>query len=180
MLWLKLIHVNKRCPQCKSNTPSGWKNFSCRRIVVSYMQCENRCETFSGGTTLICLADSFGDHFTISVTSKWARWHPESSASRLFTKPFIQAQIKQNIKAPRQWPLCGEFATQMASNYENFSIWWRHHDFNDIKWATLCLKALTIQAVNKEKPTAQNFWAYDRNSPATDRFPPRWPVMGKF
>ena len=22
---------------------------------------------------------------------------------------FIQAQIKENIKAPRQWPFCGEF-----------------------------------------------------------------------
>ena len=29
----------------------------------------------------------------------------------------IRAQIKVNIKAPRQ----------MASNAENVSIWWRHH-----------------------------------------------------
>ena len=28
---------------------------------------------------------------------------------RLFTQPFIQTQIKENIKAPRHWPLCGEF-----------------------------------------------------------------------
>ena len=28
--------------------------------------------------------------------------------ARLFTQPFIQAQIKENIKAPRHWPLCGE------------------------------------------------------------------------
>ena len=27
----------------------------------------------------------------------------------VFTEPFIQAQIKENIKAPRHWPLCGEF-----------------------------------------------------------------------
>ena len=33
----------------------------------------------------------------------------KSLASRLFTQPFIQAQIKENIKAPRHWPLCGEF-----------------------------------------------------------------------
>ena len=33
----------------------------------------------------------------------------KSPASRLFTQPFIQAQIKENIKAPRHWPLCGEF-----------------------------------------------------------------------
>ena len=28
---------------------------------------------------------------------------------RLFTQPFIQTQIKENIKAPRNWPLCGDF-----------------------------------------------------------------------
>ena len=28
---------------------------------------------------------------------------------RLFIEPFIQAQIKENIKAPRHWPLCGKF-----------------------------------------------------------------------
>ena len=27
----------------------------------------------------------------------------------IFAEPFIQAQIKGNIKAPRHWPLCGEF-----------------------------------------------------------------------
>ena len=38
----------------------------------------------------------------------------------------------KNIKAPRHWPLCGEFTgefpAQMASNAENVSIWWRHHE----------------------------------------------------
>ena len=29
--------------------------------------------------------------------------------SLTFTQPFIQAQIKENIKAPRHWRLCGEF-----------------------------------------------------------------------
>ena len=27
----------------------------------------------------------------------------------LFIQPFVQAQIKENIKAPRYWPLWGEF-----------------------------------------------------------------------
>ena len=27
----------------------------------------------------------------------------------IVTQPFIQAQIKENIKDPRHWPLCGEF-----------------------------------------------------------------------
>ena len=60
-------------------------------------------------------------------------WHLKSPASRLFTQPFIQTQIKENIKALCHW-LCagnssgtGEFPARMASNAENVSIWWRHH-----------------------------------------------------
>ena len=51
----------------------------------------------------------------------------------LNTQSFIQAWMKENIKAPRHWPLCGEFTgtgefpAQRASNAEIFSIWWRHH-----------------------------------------------------
>ena len=42
--------------------------------------------------------------------------------------------MKENIKAPRHWPLCGEvtgtgeFPAQRASYAENASIWWRHHE----------------------------------------------------
>ena len=50
-----------------------------------------------------------GLKYTTRVTSQWARWRPKSAASRLFTQQFIQAQIKENIKAPRHWPLRGEF-----------------------------------------------------------------------
>ena len=32
-----------------------------------------------------------------------------TSLEPLFTRPFILAHIKENIKAPRHWPLCGEF-----------------------------------------------------------------------
>ena len=39
----------------------------------------------------------------------WALWRFKSPASRLFAQPFIQAQIKENIKAPHHWPLWGEF-----------------------------------------------------------------------
>ena len=36
-------------------------------------------------------------------------WRLKSPASPLFTQPFIRAHIKRNTKAPRHWPLCGEF-----------------------------------------------------------------------
>ena len=66
-------------------------------------------------------------------TLQWARLRLKSQASRLFTQPLIQAQSKENIKAPRHWPLYGEFTgtgefpALRASNTENVSIWWRHH-----------------------------------------------------
>ena len=41
---------------------------------------------------------------------------------RLFTQPFVRAQLNENIKAPRHWSLSGEFPTQRASATENVSI----------------------------------------------------------
>ena len=67
----------------------------------------------------------------ITGTSYWARLCLKSSASRLFIQSFIQTQIKENIKAPRYWPMLGEFTgefpAQRASNAKNYFIWWRHH-----------------------------------------------------
>ena len=46
----------------------------------------------------------------------------------------FKAQIKENTKAPRHWPLYGEctgdgeFPTQRAGNAENVSISWCHHE----------------------------------------------------
>ena len=65
---------------------------------------------------------------TIIMMSQWARWRRKSPASRLFTQLFIQAQVNENIKAPRNWPLSeeftvtGEFPAQRVSNAENVSI----------------------------------------------------------
>ena len=51
-----------------------------------------------------------------------------SQITRLVTQPFIQAQIKENIKASRHSPVAGEFPAHLASNAENVPIWWRHHE----------------------------------------------------
>ena len=52
-------------------------------------------------------------------------------ASRLFTQPFIQTQIKETSKLRVNGLCAGNspgigFPAQMASNAENVSIWWRH------------------------------------------------------
>ena len=59
-----------------------------------------------------------------------------TSAFRLFAQPFVQAHIKENIKAPLhvtgRWegnpPVTDGFPSQWASKTENVSIRWRHHD----------------------------------------------------
>ena len=68
--------------------------------------------------------------FIITMTSQWARWRLKSPVSRLYTQPFIPAQMKENIKGLCQWnsPVTGEFPAKRASNAENVSIWWRHHE----------------------------------------------------
>ena len=43
-----------------------------------------------------------------TVTSQWPRWRLRSTASPWFTQPYIQALIKENVKALLHWPLCGE------------------------------------------------------------------------
>ena len=67
--------------------------------------------------TAIALIDEFHGnnhaHYirggSITVTSYWVRWRLKSPASPLFAQLVIQAQIKENIKVRRHWPLCGEF-----------------------------------------------------------------------
>ena len=79
-----------------------------------------------------------------SLQCQWARWHLKSPASQLFTQPFIQTQIRENIKAPCHWPLCGnspvtgEFSTQRASNAENISLWWCHPVTRTVRDCMIC------------------------------------------
>ena len=80
-----------------------------------------------------CLKIPVASHYDDVIMSAMALKPP---ASRLFTQAFIQAQIKENIKASRLWSLWGEFTGDRwiprtkCSNAENVSIWWRHHELN--------------------------------------------------
>ena len=94
-------------------------------ICLFYMICD--CNTHSQPCTLQW---RHNDHDGIS----------NHQPRRLFTQPSIQTQIKENIKAPCHWPLCGEFTgtgefpTQRVSYAENVSIWWRHHEESLFSW----------------------------------------------
>ena len=62
----------------------------------------------------------------------------------MFTQPFVQAQIKENIEVPRSMlceassPVTGEFYSQKASNAEDVSLWWRHHGLGLVPQVSDC------------------------------------------
>ena len=70
----------------------------------------------------------------------------------LFTQPLIHTPIKENIKAPCHWLLCGyspttgEVSAQKASNAENVSIWWRNHQ---VFWAATLRKGRALIDLNR-------------------------------
>ena len=112
----------------------------------------------------------------------------------------IQAQIKENIKAPRHWPLCGEFTgtgefpAQRSSNAENVSIWWRHHESGTVLMLRNCylLDILAAISHNRIRMMVDTWWRHQMetfsalldlcagNSPVTGEFPPQRPVMRSF
>ena len=61
-------------------------------------------------------------------------WHGALSAVRTRARHSIPSQTKENIKAPRHWPLWGEFAGDRwiprtkGSNAEDVYIWLRHNE----------------------------------------------------
>ena len=50
--------------------------------------------------------------------------------SRTIVNSAVYAGVDQRKHQSSASPRTGEFPTQMASNAENVSIWWRHHDTN--------------------------------------------------
>ena len=68
----------------------------------------------------------------ITMTSQWARLRLKSPASRLFTQTFIRAQIKVNIKAPRHWPLCGEFTGGPVNSPHKWPVTRKMFPFDDV------------------------------------------------
>ena len=80
--------------------------FGCRNIAFQIWQW-----IFIWWYAFVIRSDNMSDKiaYNNTVTSQWARWRFKSPASWLFAQPFIQVQIKENIKAPRHWPLRGEF-----------------------------------------------------------------------
>ena len=75
--------------------------------------------------------------------------------SRTIAYPTIfQAQIIENIKALCHWP--GDQWPQRASNVDNVSIWWRHHDFRHWQYRVIAI-LLTFGWANDENFLTKSF-----------------------
>ena len=119
-----------------------------QRTSLMTSHCYSRIpSTFLATAIIRCLHDDFsqikGIAGTIELCKRFRKWHcndvtmgaiaSQITSLTLFTQPFVQTQIKENINTPRHWPLCretsvtGEFSAQMTSNAENVFIWWRNH-----------------------------------------------------
>ena len=110
----------------------------CGFLCVLYCHMVVKISNFTGQSTCSCqwFVGTYNYKIiqTITVTSQRVRRCLKSPASRLFTEPFVQVQIKGNIKALCHWSLWGEFTgdwkfpAKRTSNAENVSILWRHHE----------------------------------------------------
>ena len=100
--------------------------------------------TVKGHTRQLAFPDSSALHYSDFIMSEMAS---QIISVSMVCSTVFRAQFKENIKAPRRWPLWGEFTgdrwipPQRSSNAENVSIWWRHHDASwwttDTQWPCL-------------------------------------------
>ena len=82
--------------------------------------------------------------YYIIMTSSWARWCIKSQASQLFTQPFVQVQIKENIKSPRHWPLCGEITGAVNYPHKGQVRQKKWFHLMTSSWRICALRAVTI------------------------------------
>ena len=107
--------------------------------VFEFVVCEMasilfRPQYVNSATLAIRLFRQIAKNTFNTVMSSWARWGLKSIAYPLFAQLLVQAQIKENIKAPRHWPLWGEFTANRRNPHtrpvawKNVSILRRHYE----------------------------------------------------
>ena len=116
-----------------------------------------------------------------TMTSKLAPWRLRSPASWLFIQSFIQAQIRENIKALRHWPLCGEFTgdrwitrivellAQMDSNAETVFYLITSSSFGSSSCYSIADNLIKFTSANNNDIQLRNilFW-YERSKNSND------------
>ena len=99
-------------------------------IIINSQRPRKSLQNVTNLAVLLMLWDLLSHYSDVIMSAMASHISGVSIVSQLL----IQAQIKENIKAVRHWPLCvwnsplnGEFPAQRVSDAENVSIWWRHH-----------------------------------------------------
>ena len=78
-------------------------------------------------------------HISITVTSQWGAIASQITSLNIVYSTVYSDADQRKYQSSAPLALCGEFTgtgkfpAQMASNAENVSIWWRHHERN---WIT--------------------------------------------
>ena len=104
-LWLSRGTVSDPIWKCQVITKR--RNWEWRFIKKLFDDCElNYYQRFAKSTKPKAWIN---DCIHVKLSLQWARWCLKSPASILFTQSFVLALIKENIKAPDHWSLCGEF-----------------------------------------------------------------------
>ena len=121
----RLLLSKKTTVVTKSTQGLGYKDFA---LSKSMLNKSNFQKWFFSGSQL-CFQPSkskirkfFWTLLTLTLHCSDVLMIPMASqnlALRLFTQPFIQAQMKKNIKVPRRWPLCWEFTHDRWIPYTN-------------------------------------------------------------
>ena len=155
MLELKLNHVSKRSP---------WAPLNAAELAAVGARSKYIWSTCS--PSLVKCGKAIHQQpnmINITMTSQWVGWRLKSPASRLFTQPFIRAQIKENIKAPRHWPLCGEFTGDRWIPRTNGQLRGKCFHLMTSSWSTWLLWNVWHQFVTRVQQTG---W-YQHNVPAS-------------
>ena len=71
-------------------------------------------------------------HLALQWHHEWARWRLKSPASWWFVQPFLQEQIKENIKAPRLRPLWVEFIDDRWTPFHEELVMRKMFPFDDV------------------------------------------------
>ena len=114
-----------RIPRCThQETPVLWQlnhEFNNYRSDISWHDCHfvlrlqftciysTELNVIGTNAIFVTLREHYSDVIMSAMASK-------TPASRLFAQPFVQVQIKENIKVPRHWPLWGESTGDHSPN----------------------------------------------------------------
>ena len=121
------------------------------------------------------------DMLTLKHLSQWRHDGLDNVSNHqphdCFLKRLFRRRSKINIKAPRHWPLCGEFTgtgdfpAHSASYAENVSIWWGHH-VNLCTWTARLMMNYILEAITDNKCQLTHIGNHPRPLPPTPPPPP--------